>query len=64
MKRLWAMVQARLLEVVRDRSALAWNLLFAPLLVVGTAVVFSGKTPPVFTGRIGQAIQTRRGRNS
>lgn len=48
MKRLWAMVQARLLEVVRDRSALAWNLLFAPLLVVGMAVVFSGKTPPVF----------------
>lgn len=40
-KRLTAMIKARLLEVVRDRSALAWNLLFAPLLVVGMATVFS-----------------------
>lgn len=59
MKRLWAMVQARLLEVVRDRSALAWNLLFAPLLVVGMAVVFSGNTPPVFkVGVLGDAPLT------
>ncbi|HEY0915375.1 MAG TPA: ABC transporter permease [Solimonas sp.] len=61
MKRLWAMVQARLLEVVRDRSALAWNLLFAPLLVVGMAVVFSGNTPPVFkVGVLGDAPLTGR----
>lgn len=40
-RRLMAMVKARLLEVLRDRSALAWNLLFAPLLVVGMATVFS-----------------------
>ena len=42
MKRLMAMIKARLLEVLRDRSALAWNLLFAPLLVIGMATVFSG----------------------
>lgn len=48
MKRLWAMVRARLLEILRDRSALVWNLLFAPLLVVGMAVVFSGSPQPVF----------------
>lgn len=41
LKRLIAMIKARLLEVVRDRSALAWNLLFAPLLVIGMATVFS-----------------------
>jgi len=59
MKRLWAMVQARLLEVVRDRSALAWNLLFAPLLVVGMAVVFSGTPPPLFkVGVLGDAPAT------
>jgi ABC-type multidrug transport system permease subunit len=42
MKRLLAMIKARMLEVLRDRSALAWNLLFAPLLVIGMATVFSG----------------------
>ncbi|MDB5968868.1 MAG: transporter permease [Hydrocarboniphaga sp.] len=43
------MVRARLLEVLRDRSALAWNLLFAPLLVIGMAVVLSGgSSRPVF----------------
>ncbi len=41
-KRLIAMVKARILEVLRDRMALAWNLLFAPLLVIGMATVFSG----------------------
>jgi len=41
LKRLLAMVKARVLEVLRDRSALAWNLLFAPLLVIGMATVFS-----------------------
>jgi ABC-2 type transport system permease protein len=47
--RLTAMIRARLLEVLRDRSALAWNLLFAPLLVIGMAVVLSGGgSRPVF----------------
>ena len=41
-KRLIAMIKARILEVLRDRMALAWNLLFAPLLVIGMATVFSG----------------------
>ncbi|AXQ29246.1 ABC transporter permease [Solimonas sp. K1W22B-7] len=59
MKRLLAMIRARLLEVVRDRSALAWNLLFAPLLVVGMAVVFSGSPPPLFkVGVLGESPLT------
>jgi ABC-type multidrug transport system permease subunit len=49
MKRLLAMVKARLQEVVSDRSALAWNLLFAPLLVIGMATVFSGGAQTVAT---------------
>jgi ABC-type multidrug transport system permease subunit len=49
MKRLLAMTKARLQEVLRDRSALAWNLLFAPLLVIGMATVFSGGAPTVAT---------------
>jgi ABC-type multidrug transport system permease subunit len=49
MKRLLAMVKARLQEVISDRSALAWNLLFAPLLVIGMATVFSGGPQTVAT---------------
>lgn len=42
MKRLVAMTKARMLEVLRNRSAMVWNLLFAPLLVIGMAAVSSG----------------------
>ena len=56
MKRLLAMIKARLLETVRDRSALAWNLFFAPLLVVGMATVFSGEPQAVLkVGVLGDA---------
>lgn len=41
-RRIVAMIRARIREVLRDRSALAWNFLFAPLLVIGMATVFSG----------------------
>lgn len=41
-KRIIAMIKARIREVLRDRMALAWNFLFAPLLVIGMATVFSG----------------------
>jgi len=43
-KRMWAMFMARNLEFFRDRSAFGWNFLFPFLLIVGFAVVFSGKT--------------------
>lgn len=42
LKRLLAMVKARMMEVLRDRMVLIWNLVFAPLLMVGMALVFSG----------------------
>jgi ABC-2 type transport system permease protein len=49
MNRLFAMIRARLLEVLRDRSALAWNLGVAPLLVIGMVLVLSGSNAkPVF----------------
>lgn len=49
MSRFTAMFKARVLEVLRDRSALAWNLLFAPLLVIGMALVFSGRPGTAFS---------------
>jgi ABC-2 type transport system permease protein len=59
MKRLLAMIKARLLEVLRDRLALAWNLFFAPLLVVGMALVFSGEPAAVLkVGVLGDAPLT------
>lgn len=51
MKRLIAMTRARITEMLRDRSALAWNLLFAPLLVIGMAEVFSGA--PQMVAKVG-----------
>ena len=51
MKRLFAMVKARMLEVARDRLVLIWNLLFAPLLMVGMALVFSGS--PQMVAKVG-----------
>lgn len=46
--RLYAMTWARSLEFLRDRSALAWNLLFPLVTVIGFAVIFSGPAPPMF----------------
>ena len=42
MKRILAMIHARNLEFVRDRSSLAWNLILPVLLVVGLSFAFSG----------------------
>lgn len=46
--RIFAILHARNLEFIRDRSSLSWNIIF-PVLLVGTmAVIFSGKPKPVF----------------
>lgn len=59
MKRLFAMVKARMLEVARDRLVLIWNLLFAPLLMVGMALVFSASPQTVAkVGVLGEAPLT------
>jgi ABC-2 type transport system permease protein len=39
---------ARSIEFLRDRAALAWNLLFPVLMVLGFAAIFSGPGQPVF----------------
>lgn len=48
MNRLLAMIRARLLEILRDRSAMIWNFLFAPALVIGMATVLARGPQPVF----------------
>lgn len=47
-RRFRAATVARSLEFLRDRSALAWNLLFPVLMVLGFAAIFSGPGQPVF----------------
>jgi ABC transporter DrrB family efflux protein len=47
-RRLWAVFVARNKEFLRDRGALAWNILFPFLVVFGMAFAFSGKNQEVF----------------
>jgi len=47
-QRFRAATVARSIEFLRDRSALAWNLMFPVLMVVGFAAIFSGPGQPVF----------------
>lgn len=59
MRRLLAMFKARLLETVRDRGTLTWNLFFAPLLVICMATVFSVEPQAVLkAGVLGDAPLT------
>ena len=46
--RLLAVLHARNLEFIRDRSSMGWNLLLPILLVLGMAVIFSGGDRPMF----------------
>jgi ABC-2 type transport system permease protein len=46
--RLIAMTWARTLEFLRDRSALAWNILAPVMMVGGFALIFSGPGQPLF----------------
>ena len=48
MKRFLAILHARNMEFIRDKSSLGWNILFPLLLVVGFAAVFSGEPKPLF----------------
>ena len=47
-KRIAALLHARNLEFLRDRSTMAWNLVLPVLLVFGLAFMFSGETKPLF----------------
>jgi|CXWL01.1.fsa_nt_gi ABC-type multidrug transport system permease subunit len=56
MRRLWAVFRARNIEFLRDRGALAWNLMFPFFVVFGMAFAFSDKGQDVFTvGVAGEA---------
>ena len=48
LQRLKAMIKARSLEFLRDRSALGWNIAFPVLMVAGMAFIFSGPGQPLF----------------
>jgi ABC-2 type transport system permease protein len=48
MKRFLAILHARNMEFIRDKSSIGWNILFPLLLVVGFAVVFTGEPKPLF----------------
>ncbi|HLE41714.1 MAG TPA: ABC transporter permease [Nitrospirota bacterium] len=48
MKKFLAMLHARNMEFVRDKSSLGWNILFPLLLVLGFAVVFSGEPKDLY----------------
>lgn len=47
-KRVLALLHARNLEFLRDRSTMGWNLLLPVLLVVGLAFMFAGEAKPLF----------------
>ena len=48
MNRFRAVLMARNMEFLRDRSSLSWNILLPILLVLGLALVFSGGERPLF----------------
>ncbi len=48
MKRFLAILHARNMEFIRDKSSFGWNIFFPLLLVLGFAVVFSGEPKPMF----------------
>jgi ABC-2 type transport system permease protein len=48
MRKFLAILHARNMEFIRDKSSLSWNILFPLLLVLGFAFVFSGGPKPLF----------------
>jgi ABC-2 type transport system permease protein len=48
MKKFFAILHARNMEFIRDKSSLGWNILFPLLLVLSFAFVFSGEPKPMF----------------
>jgi len=54
-KRVLAILHARNLEFVRDRSTLGWNIFLPVLLVLGMSFIFSGEGRPMFKVGVLQA---------
>lgn len=57
MKAFLALLHARNLEFVRDRSALGWNLAFPFMLVIGFAILFGDDKPVYKIGILGSSQQ-------
>ncbi|MFM2484397.1 ABC transporter permease [Celerinatantimonas yamalensis] len=58
-QRIWAIFHARTLEGIRDRSSLAWNILFPLALLVGFSLFFSGRGQVQYQiGVIGKQVET------
>lgn len=55
MTRFWALLHARNLEFIRDKSSLSWNFLFPILLIIGFAVVFSNDNKTLYKAGVIQA---------
>ena len=51
MKKFLAVLHARNMEFLRDRSALAWNLAMPLLMVFGLAFTFSGGNKDIYKNR-------------
>ncbi len=61
MRRFLAVLHARNLEFVRDRSALAWTVLMPFFLLIGFAVIFSGDDKTVYkVGYVGTIEQLQQ----
>jgi ABC-type multidrug transport system permease subunit len=61
MKRFLAILHARNMEFIRDKSSLGWNILFPLLLVIGFAAVFSGGPKAMFkVGVMGDPATLKR----
>jgi len=58
MKKFFAILHARNMEFIRDKSSLGWNILFPLLLVAGFAFVFSGEPKDLYkVGVLGDTSQ-------
>lgn len=61
MKALLAVFLGRNLEFVRDRSSMAWNVMFPVLLIIGLAIMFSGDPKPQYKiGVLGDLTEVSR----
>jgi hypothetical protein len=58
MRRFLAVLRARNIEFIRDRSALGWNLAFPGLLILGMWGMFSGGDRTMYTVGVLQADET------